>query len=170
MLNLILIDALLENGMQQEMNHLLDEYESGHISRRTLIAMLGAVMLSHAASAASSAEGFSAKSLNHVSLAVSDLDRSQKFYEQVLGASVVSTQPNGVNMGLGDGFLGLYKIDPPSRIHHFCVGIDDYDVNEAADRLRRLGLDPYVREDKPEVYFEDPDGISVQLESKDYRG
>lgn len=154
--------------MDLQIHHFLDEYESGRITRRALIAMLGAAMLSSAK--ASPAGGFSAKSLNHVTLAVSDVARSQKFYEQVLGASVVSTQKNGVNLGLGDSFLGLYDIGSPPRIDHFCIGIDSYEVNDAADRLRGLGLDPYVREDKPEVYFEDPDGISVQLESRDYRG
>ena len=49
-----------------------------------------------------SSQGFSAKSLNHVTLAVTDIERSKKFYEDILGASVVSIQKNGVNMGLGD--------------------------------------------------------------------
>ena len=108
--------------------------------------------------------------MNHVTLAVSDVQRSQAFYERVLGVGVVSTQKNGINLGLGNSFLGLYKIDDKPRIHHFCVGLDQYDVNEAAEKLRELGIDPYVREDKPEVYFQDPDGITVQLENKRYRG
>jgi len=105
-----------------------------------------------------------------VTLAVSDVDRSRRFYESVLGVSVVSTQSNGLNLGLGDSFLGLYKIDDKPRIHHFCVGLDNFDIDEAADRLREMKISPYIREDKPEVYFQDPDGITVQLEDKGYRG
>jgi hypothetical protein len=87
-----------------------------------------------------------------------------------LGASVISTQPNGVNLGLGDSFLGLYRIDGNPRIHHFCVGLEHFNVDEAADQLRDMGISPYIREDKPEVYFQDPDGIILQFEDQGYRG
>lgn len=155
--------------MIQELDSLISNYEKGVISRRQLLAALAAAAIAPAATAAS-AEGFQARSLNHVTLAVSDVERSQAFYERVLGMEVVSTQANGVNMGLGDSFLGLYKIDDTPRLHHFCVGLDSYDVEQSAETLRGMGLDPYVREDKPEVYFPDPDGLMVQLENKRYRG
>ena len=67
-------------------------------------------------------------------------------------------------------FLGLYSIKEPPRINHFCVGLEQYRVQVAAERLKQLGITPLVRKDKPEVYFKDPDGILVQLESKNYRG
>jgi catechol 2,3-dioxygenase-like lactoylglutathione lyase family enzyme len=153
--------------MQQRLDSLLSDYDKGLLSRRQLLAALAAVAVSPAIGSPAS---FQARSLNHVSLAVSDVDRSQAFYERVLGVGVVSTQKNGINLGLGNSFLGLYKIDDRPRIHHFCVGLDQYNVNEAADKLRELGIDPYVREDKPEVYFQDPDGITVQFENKKYRG
>jgi catechol 2,3-dioxygenase-like lactoylglutathione lyase family enzyme len=153
--------------MLQKLDSLLSEYDKGLLSRRQLLAAMAAVAVSPAIS---SPAGFEAKSFNHVTLAVSDVQRSQAFYERVLGVGVVSTQKNGINLGLGDSFLGLYKIDDTPRIHHFCVGLDQYDVNEAADKLRELGIDPIVRQDKPEVYFQDPDGITVQLENKRYRG
>ncbi len=152
--------------MERQLDSLISGFEDGTISRRQLLAALTAMTLTPTAQSA----GFVGKSLNHVTLAVSDIDRSREFYEAVLGTSVVSTQSNGVNLGLGDGFLGIYKIDDNPRIHHFCVGLDDFGVDEAADQLRDMGITPYVREDKPEVYFEDPDGITVQFEHKDYRG
>ncbi len=154
--------------MSQDLEQMLDDYDHGKVSRRALIGMLAALTVAPAK--AEKPQGFKATSLNHVTLAVADIERSRRFYEEVLGVSVVSTQKNGINMGLGDSFLGLYKIDSPPRIHHFCVGLDEYEVNASAERLRGLGIDPYVRPDKPEVYFQDPDGISVQLEDKRYRG
>ena len=154
--------------MESKLSQLLDAYETGKISRRSFVAMLGALCVPPALG--SSPQGFSAKSLNHVTLAVSDIERSKKFYEDILGVSVLSIQKNGINMGLGDSFLGLYNIDSPPRIHHFCVGLDKFNVDESADKLRSLGLNPYVRKNKPEVYFADPDGITVQLENKSYRG
>jgi len=153
--------------MKRQLNSLISGFEDGTISRRQLLAALTAMTLTP--SAAQSA-GFFGRSLNHVTLAVSDVDQSRKFYERVLGTSVISTQANGVNLGLGDSFLGLYKIDDNPRIHHLCVGLDHFGVDQTADQLRDMGIDPYVREDKPEVYFQDPDGITVQFEHKDYRG
>ncbi len=109
-------------------------------------------------------------SLNHVSLAVSDVGASQRFYERVLGLSEVSRQPNGVNLGLGESFLGLYRIDPPGNAHHFCVGVEGFGIEETAAELRQHGIEPFIRQDRPELYFSDPDGIRVQLSAPDYRG
>ncbi len=112
-----------------------------------------------------------AASLNHVTLAVSDIERSSEFYGRVLGATEVSRQPNGINLGLGgDSFLGLYDIDPPPRIHHFCVGVEGFEIEEAAEELRSVGVAPTIRQDRPELYFQDPDGVTVQLSPVDYRG
>ena len=113
---------------------------------------------------------FQAKSLNHVTLSVSSVAKSKAFYSSILGVTTISEQKNGINLGLGESFLGLYAIKEPPRVNHFCVGLDTFQVQVAADRLRQFGISPYVRKDKPEVYFKDPDGITVQLESKDYRG
>lgn len=78
---------------------------------------------------------------------------------------------NGINVGLGDSFLGLYDIpDAAGSIHPFRVGVDGYRIGEAADELRASGIEPHVRQDRPEIYFTDPDGITVQLTGKDYRG
>ena len=46
------------------------------------------------------------RTLNHVSLAVSDVEASAAFYQAVFGLKVVSRPGNGgINLGLGDGFL-----------------------------------------------------------------
>lgn len=153
--------------MEQQLDSLISGFEDGTISRRQLLSVLTALTLTPISARSS---GLVGKSLNHVTLAVSDVDQSRKFYESVLGASVISTQSNGVNLGLGDSFLGLYKIDDAPGIHHFCVGLDNFRLDEAADQLRGMGIEPYIREDKPEVYFQDLDGITVQFEDKGYRG
>jgi len=162
----------MENSMLNEIDGIVTRYEQGHMSRRQLIAGLAALamMPSNVSATRSSTPVFQAKSLNHVSLAVSDVTRSADFYSHVLGAELVSKQGGGMNLGLGDSFLGLYNIPGEPRIHHFCVGLDSYDVEDCARRLREAGIEPYLRPDKPEVYFRDPDGVMVQLEDKEYRG
>lgn len=153
--------------MVAEIEALVSAFESGALSRRQF---LQGVVVAAAALPHRETRPIQGVSLNHVSLAVRDVDASRAFYERVLGLSVVSRQPNGVNLGLGDSFLGLYDIEPKGRINHFCVGVPGFDVEHDADELRKLGVKPFIRKDRPELYFSDPDGITVQLGDPDYRG
>ncbi|MDP6557961.1 MAG: VOC family protein [Pirellulaceae bacterium] len=160
--------------MSDEIESLVSRYDRGVINRRQLLSALAALaaipVTAHSAESEAKSPAFEAKSLNHVTLSVSNVQKSKEFYSSILGVSTVSKQKSGINLGLGDSFLGLYPIKEPPRINHFCVGLDEYQVQVAAERLRQFGISPFVRKDKPEVYFKDPDGITVQLESKDYRG
>ena len=81
-----------------------------------------------------------------------------------------STQGTGINLSLGTSFLGLYKMPNPGRVDHVCLGVANYEVNAMAAKLEAQGIKATIRKDKPEVYFNDPDGIRFQLENKDYRG
>jgi len=144
---------------------LVSAFESGSLSRRAFVR--GVVV---AAAPPAPKPDVRALSLNHVTLAVEDVDASQAFYERVLGLSEVSRQTNGVNLGLGESFLGLYTIQPKGRIHHFCVGVEGFDLEGHAAELRRQGVEPLIRQDRPELYFTDPDGITVQLSEVEYRG
>lgn len=158
--------------MLKEIDGIVKSYEQGRLSRRQLISALTALAIlpSGAVSSSTKTPVFQARSLNHVSLAVSDIERSTDFYSRVLGVKLVSKQSGGVNLGLGNSFLGLYNIPGEPRIHHFCVGLDTFDVKDCAEKLQEAGIEPYLRPGKPEVYFQDPDGIMVQLEDKDYLG
>lgn len=151
--------------MIRELESLVRGFETGALSRREFMEALLV-----ATSAPVVAGDLRAASLNHVTLAVSDVEASQAFYERVLGVSEVSRQFNGVNLGLGDSFLGLYDIEPAGRIHHFCVGVDEFDIDTHANELRSMGVEPSIRQDRPELYFADPDGITVQLSDSNYRG
>jgi catechol 2,3-dioxygenase-like lactoylglutathione lyase family enzyme len=157
--------------MLKEIETLVGGFERGALTRRDFVQGVLAATAASAVGAPLAASGVpQANSLNHVSLAVSDVGASQRFYERVLGMAEVSRQPNGVNLGLGDSFLGLYDIRPPGGIHHFCVGVDDYVIERTAEQLRAQGIEPRIRQDRPELYFTDPDGITVQLSEKEYRG
>ena len=151
--------------MVREVESLVSRFESGSLNRREF--MQGLLVATSASVAGSRPV---ANSLNHVTLAMSDVDASQAFYERVLGVSEVSRQFNGVNLGLGDSFLGLYDIEPAGQIHHFCVGVEDFDIQRQARELTALGIEPRIRQDRPELYFADPDAITVQLSAREYRG
>lgn len=150
---------------------LVSAFESGRLTRRQLVQGLAALVGAASASeAAAQAPPIPALSLNHVSLAVADPEASKQFFQKTFGMPVVSTQGTGINLALGTSFLGLYKMPNPGRVDHVCFGVDSYDVNAMAAKLEAQGIKATIRKDKPEVYFNDPDGIRFQLENKDYRG
>jgi catechol 2,3-dioxygenase-like lactoylglutathione lyase family enzyme len=110
--------------------------------------------------------------LNHVTLNVSNVERAVEFYQKLFGLPVVSRQENGVNLGTGSSFLGLYRIDGPPAIHHFCLGVEGFDVDRVLKTLEEHGITGSIRMrgDVKELYFRDPDGIQVQLQDVSYRG
>ncbi len=158
--------------MTDPVGSLLDSYDRGALSRRGLLGAL-LPLLAAAPAAQAAPDTISIKTLNHVSLAVTDIEKSQKFYQDIFGNEVVSRQGPGVNLAAGPAsFFGLYKMGQlPPQIHHFCLGIDGT-VETATVVLERHGVKPTIRDRDgvKELYFRDPDNVQVQLQSADYRG
>lgn len=159
---------------------LVDRFERGTLTRRELVAALAGLVTAGTGggAAAQPSQVVQGRTLNHVSLAVSDVAKSAEFYSKLLGLQVVSKPGNGgINLGLGSSFLGLYKIAEPGRAHHFCIGVDEYDPDKLADRLKQAGLAPRVDRNPAnrtsggdQLYFSDPDNTLVQLSANGYQG
>lgn len=177
--------------MHNPIDTLLDHYEQKKLTRRELVSSLlavsGAVALSSSslvskalAQEAPAAPIAIGRSMNHVSLSVADVNRSAAFYQRVLGMEIISRPANGgLNMGLGsESFLGLYPLRNPGTMHHLCIGVEDYDADALAAKLEtdhgitaRVNRDPANRTSGgDQLYFDDPDGISVQLAQHGYLG
>jgi catechol 2,3-dioxygenase-like lactoylglutathione lyase family enzyme len=156
----------------QRIEMLIDSFQQGHLSRRELVATLA--MLASAAPSPGAGSSLRAAALNHVSLAVSDVERSRQFYQKVFDLPVVSKQAGGLNLGVGpQSFLGLYSIAQVSpRIHHVCLAMDDFTPDGAVQALAKQSVKGTIRDRDgvKELYFQDPDGITVQLQGVDYRG
>src|ERR1700689_3146515 len=105
--------------MTDPVSSLLDSYDRGTLSRRGLLGAL--IPLLAASSAQAAPDTISIKTLNHVSLSVTDIEKSQKFYQDLFGNTIVSKQGTGVNLAAGPAsFFGLYKMGQlPPQIHHF---------------------------------------------------
>ena len=150
---------------------LLDAFESRRLSRRELVASLTALVTATAAAplnaqgAAPLGQAAQGRTLNHASLAVSDVATAADFYSKVLGLKVVSRPGNGgINLGLGDGFLGVYKLNNPGTVNHICIGVDDYDPERIAGKLKEMGVaatidrNPATRTSGgDQLYFNGPD-------------
>ena len=115
--------------------------------------------------------------LLHFSLPVTDLDRSRKFYEGILGMQVVEQSPRMVFLKTGDDFLILAKGSEPLKfdsskstpVHHaFKVKPDEF--QSSIDDLRKNGVEVFNIEERntgvfwgPQAYFLDPDGNKLEI-------
>lgn len=147
---------------------LVRAFEEGRISRRQLanrLMGLGAAMAAFPQASRAAQEGgstFQATGLDHIALDVTDVPRSRDFYIKHLGLEVIREEgEDSCFLGRSDGFfLTLFRGEEPG-LNHYCYSIDDYDVDEAERKLKEAGLE--VRRTGGRVYFQDPDGIEVQV-------
>ncbi len=144
-------------------------FEAGRMGRRELIGRLGAMMgtLAGFGGLASAQEPerpkstFNAKGLNHIALRVTDLARSKKFYQTHLGMTVVRESESSAFLNCGEQhFVALFR-GSQAGMDHYCYSIDDYDQKAAAKKLRAVGIEPELHGNR--IYFDDPDGLQVQL-------
>lgn len=169
--------------MHCEIESLVDRFEQKTLSRRelvtSLIGLTSALVASPTILAQQVQPSASGKSMNHVSLSVTDVNRSADFYGRVLGLEIISRPANGgLNMGLGsESFLGLYQLQNPGTMHHMCIGVDNYEPEAIAARLLQHGITASINRDPAnrtsggdQLYFNDPDGIRVQLAQHGYLG
>jgi catechol-2,3-dioxygenase len=145
---------------------MLTRYERGEIRRRDLISGLAALTVVSRSTAAPTSSTFQGVEVNHVALNVTDVRRSRNFYQQHLGLPVLSQSQTNCFLGLGKNFLALFQ-NPNPGMNHYCIGIKDYEVATVTAELERQGLHPARRSNR--VYFNDPDGIEVQLSSGDHQ-
>ncbi len=147
---------------------IVEQFERGKLSRRQLASRLmglGAALavVPGIAQAAQDEEGtFQATGLDHIALDVKDVPRSRDFYKKHLGLEVIRDGgEDNCFLGSGGGFfLTLFRGDRPG-LNHYCYAIKDFDADRAEAKLKEAGLK--VRREEGRIYFDDPDGIEVQV-------
>jgi catechol 2,3-dioxygenase-like lactoylglutathione lyase family enzyme len=169
-----------ERGMQDSIENLVTLFEQGMLNRQQLIQGLLAALRPISAMASAHVDTtttatFRGRSLNHVTLSVRDVERSMQFYARLLGGTISfetekGEQVEGANLALPDCLMGFYKLGEP-RVHHFCVGVEDFSIDAALEKLKRdfPESQPTIYRGE-ELYFRDPDGILGQVSGMDYRG
>jgi catechol 2,3-dioxygenase-like lactoylglutathione lyase family enzyme len=170
--------------MSATIEHLVQQFESQQLSRRDLIASLTAIVAgaSQAAARTPATPALSTlavgRSLNHASLSVSDVEKAAQFYGTLLGAKVVSRPGNGgINLGLGDGFLGLYKLANPGTVNHICIGVDNFDADRLAEKCKQMGVTATVDRNPAnrtsggdQLYLQGFDNHRLQIGPHGYQG
>ncbi len=152
--------------MQHAIESIVDGYDRGFLTRRQLIGHLVAVAAAMSGTAVASQEAlpkstFKATGLDHIALSVTDVARSRAFYEQHLGLKGMRDgDEQSCFLYCGDNFVALFRSKEPA-MHHYCYAIDNYEPDTAVEKLKAVGL--RVRRAQNRVYFDDPDGLEVQI-------
>ncbi|NVZ68599.1 fosfomycin resistance glutathione transferase [Pseudomonas costantinii] len=107
--------------------------------------------------------------LNHLTLAVTDLDRSVGFYRNVLQLRLDATWDNGAYLSLPGLWLCL-SLDPsrhsaPAADYtHYAFTVDVRDFAALVERLQSAGVQEWRdnRSEGASFYFLDPDGHKLE--------
>ena len=137
--------------------------------------------------------------LSHLTINVPDPERTNAFYQQTFGMDIQTYQAASPLMGVGPGvhFLMFTRGGGggtgPARINHACLSLENFDVEHIQSALEEHGVTPRgtgpgrsgpllhrismrmpnrggAPEGTPELYFSDPDGLSIQLQDVAYCG
>ena len=146
--------------MTNTISRLLEAYEKGKMSRRQLVQGLA---LLAAGSSAAQAAGFQGNSVNHISLQVSNLQRSTDFYQRVFGCTVNKRDGNN-QLVFGKNFLVLREGMPAAKVDHFAIGVDNFNKDSASADLKARGANPIDQQGGGfGFHVLDPDGFPVQI-------
>ena len=161
-----------EHSMYANIERMIGDFEHGRMTRRQLAGQFAALMaiIGGASRAVAgqqeSASTFHAVGLNHIALNVTDISRSRDFYVKHLGLTVSRESNSSCFLTCGEHFVALFR-SSDAGLAHYCYSIKDYNVNSAAERLKAQGLQPRIAGNR--IYFDDPDGLEVQLSSCGHR-
>jgi catechol 2,3-dioxygenase-like lactoylglutathione lyase family enzyme len=157
--------------VERIINDMVRRFEGGRLSRRELIqglSLLVAATEVKAAPAASSdtlqPTGIAAAGIDHVSILVSDLERSATFYKNLFGLTVLSEdKEHGIlRMGSKHVIISIRKEKPYGMVDHFGVRVENFDKESVTHTLQQHGLKPDENWQYG-FYVKDPDGVNVQL-------
>ena len=120
------------------------------------------------------------KGVAHFSIPVSDVDRSTKFYFEIVGFKFLNQTPDKGITFLDAGGVCVLLIRRPAPIakgplemsngvhHAFMLGAAEYQA--AVDGLRAKSVEVFFEEDRrggtidgPRAYFRDPDGTALEF-------
>lgn len=110
--------------------------------------------------------------INHVVLHVADLERSKKFYMDVLGFEDpnISGGPPSMRASFlrcGMQGLDLFEVsgDPHGgqEMNHMALDVAAEDIDQLVTRLTEAGIDASERTPRNSVFVSDPDGHRLEM-------
>ena len=121
----------------------------------------------------------SARGVHHVALICADVERTTRFYQEVLGfplttmfehRDLVGSTHFFFDLGAGNtiAFFDLPGVDPGpyaevlGGLHHLAISMEVQHWRQARDRLDEAGV-AYDHVDETSLYFRGPDGERLEL-------
>lgn len=112
--------------------------------------------------------------INHVTLAVRDLERSLAFYTRVIGLKPVARWHRGAYLSAGGDWVCL-ALDPHARraplpeYTHLAFSVDHDDFASRVSTIRAQGVVEWKdnTSEGASLYFLDPDGHKLELHAGD---
>lgn len=158
--------------MEQVIDHLLQDFERGKLSRRQLIRTLTAVAASSAVgstAAIAAPKGFRAVTVNHISYQVADYAKTRDFYADLFSMKLSHDDGKQCYLAFGDSFLIPRNHDSNTpRIDHVAYTIDNWDKNAVEAELKRRGLDPQP-DTENSFHVKDPNGFDLQISGREMK-
>jgi catechol 2,3-dioxygenase-like lactoylglutathione lyase family enzyme len=156
--------------MKSVISNLVERFENGNLSRRDLVQGLtmlfaaASVPMRPAAADTPAAPSLTPTGIDHVSVLVSDVERSAKFYQDLFGLAVLSTDKEHgiVRMGRKRVIVSIRKERPYGTVDHFGVGVENFNKTAVTQLLQQRGLSPSENWQYG-FYVKDPDGMNVQF-------
>ena len=151
--------------MEAIISNLVKSFERGALTRRELIQ--GLAMLTAASGTAAAGlqdAGFKGAKIDHVSIQVTNLQRSIDFYQKLFGFSVVSQDKENeiVRLGINKTLVSLHHKSPTGVVDHFAIGVDHFDKESVTRDLKLRGLTAQENIDAG-FHVKDPEGLNVQI-------
>ena len=152
--------------MEAIITDLVKRFECGGLTRRELIGTLSLLLAgSTTAVVQAQASALPSTGIDHVSILVTDLQRSASFYQRVFGLSPLSEdKPNQIlRLGSKRTLVSLRREGGASGVvDHFAIAVGNFKKEAVTEQLRQHGLTP-----QENVQFgfhvKDPDGMIVQV-------
>jgi catechol 2,3-dioxygenase-like lactoylglutathione lyase family enzyme len=112
--------------------------------------------------------------INHITLAVSAIERSFAFYRDVLGFRPLAKWPKGAYLLAGDVWVALV-VDTQARpgalpeYTHIAFSVSEVDFGPLAERIRASGAQIWQANwtEGDSLYFLDPDGHKLEIHASD---
>jgi catechol 2,3-dioxygenase-like lactoylglutathione lyase family enzyme len=145
--------------MKLAISNLLKSYEDRKMSRRQLVE--GLALMAAAAETASAAAGFQGASIHHLSIQVTNLQKSADFYAKTFNCTV--TKRDGTSrVELGKQGIVLREAKPAGRVDHIAIGVANFNKDAVTADLKARGAMP--KEAKGAGFHViDPDGLPIQI-------
>jgi catechol 2,3-dioxygenase-like lactoylglutathione lyase family enzyme len=143
------------------------------MSRRQLVQTIAiAATAASVPALGAQAKGLKAVAVNHISYGTADYGRTRDFYADLLGMKVSHDDGKQCYLAFGSSFIVARKTRQPDNkpyVDHIAYTIDNWDPAAVEAEVKRRNLNGKLDAEKQSVFIKDPDGLGVQICSKDMK-